>query len=97
MDDKLKIWTTVGSTGILNQADLAKVTLYGSIIQLGVDIAFPTTQETATARPTARLGLAFPTVQAVARYNITPVDGLLFKQVLAARSITVFVSATWAT
>ena len=34
MDDKLKIWTTVGSAGILNQADLAKVTLHGSIIQL---------------------------------------------------------------
>lgn len=81
MDDKLKIWTTVGSTGILNQADLAKVTLYGSIIQLGVGIAFPPTQETETARPAARLGVAFPTVRAVARYNITPVDGLLFKQV----------------
>ena len=28
MDDELKIWTTVG-LGILNQADLAKVTLRG--------------------------------------------------------------------
>jgi hypothetical protein len=36
MDDKLKIWTAVGSAGSLNQADLAKVTLHGSIIQVGV-------------------------------------------------------------
>jgi hypothetical protein len=77
MDDKLKIWTTVGSTGILNQADLAKVTLHGSVIQLGVDIA-PTPPATA-ARPLSGIGL--PTIQAVARYNVTPVDGLFFDQV----------------
>jgi hypothetical protein len=37
MDDKLKIWTAVGSAESLNQADLAKVTLHGSVIQVGVD------------------------------------------------------------
>jgi hypothetical protein len=77
MDNKLKIWTTVGSAGILNQADLAKVTLHGSIIQLGVDIATP--PPAAAARPLSQIGL--PTIQAVARYNVTPVDGLFFDQV----------------
>jgi hypothetical protein len=76
MDDKLKVWTTVGSAGILSQADLAKVTLHGSIIQLGVDIALP---PAAAARPLSQIGL--PTTQAVARYNVTPVDGLFFDQV----------------
>jgi hypothetical protein len=75
MDDKLKIWTTVGSAGILNPADLAKVTLHGSIIQLGIDISPP--PPVAAAR---RL-IGLPTVQAVARYNVTPVDGLFFNQV----------------
>jgi hypothetical protein len=80
MDDKLKIWTTVGSVGVLNQADLAKVSLHESTIQLGIDIA-PPTQEAAAARPSVQLGVIFPTVQAVARYNVTPVDGLFFQQV----------------
>jgi len=82
MDDKLKIWTSVGSAGILNQADLAKVTLHQSIVQLGVDIVSPPTQEGgAAARPAGQPGLGIPTVQAVARYNVTPVDGLFFQQV----------------
>jgi hypothetical protein len=82
MDDKLKIWSSVGSAGILNQADLAKVTLHQSIVQLGVDIVSPPTQEgTPAARPAVQPGLGIPTVQAVARYNVTPVDGLFFQQV----------------
>jgi len=83
MDDKQKIWTSVGSAGILNQADLAKVTLHQSIIQLGVDIVSPPVQEgtAAAGRPTGQPGLGFPTTQAVARYNVTPVDGLFFQQV----------------
>jgi hypothetical protein len=80
MDDKLKIWTTVGSAGILNQADLAKVTLHGSIIQIGVNIVLP---QADAARPLGQLG-AFPTIQAVARYNVTPVDGLFFEHVPSA-------------
>jgi hypothetical protein len=76
MDDKFKIWTTVGSAGTLNQADLAKVTLHGAIIQLGVDISPPPPVE--SARQVGRVGL--PTLQAVVRYNVTPVDGLFFTQ-----------------
>jgi hypothetical protein len=82
MEDKLKYWTTVGSAGILNQADLAKVTLHDAIIQLGVAIAPP--QAAAAAGPLGQRSLAFPTMQAVARYNVTPVDGLFFDQVPSA-------------
>jgi hypothetical protein len=79
MDDKLKIWTTVGSAGTLNQADLAKVTLHNSIIQVGIDLSPPPPAAAAgAARPLNVVGL--PTIQAVARYNITPVDGLFFDQ-----------------
>jgi hypothetical protein len=82
MDDKQKIWTTVGSAGILDQVDLAKVSLHQSIIQLGVAIAPPPATHAATAPHAAgQLGAGFQTVQAVARYNITPVDGLFFEQV----------------
>jgi hypothetical protein len=90
MDDKQKIWTTVGSAGILNAVDLAKVSLHQSIIQLGIAIAPPATQAAtatlAAAAPSAasQLGVGFPTVQAVARYNVTPVDGLFFQQVSSA-------------
>jgi hypothetical protein len=71
MDDSLKVWTTVGSAGTLDQADLAKVHLFQSIVQLGVD--FGSTQGAAAA---ARV--IAPTTQAVVRYNVTPVDGLFF-------------------
>jgi hypothetical protein len=56
MDDKQKIWTTVGSAGILDQADLAKVSLHQSIIQLGVAIAPPAAS--AAAAPPAATQLA---------------------------------------
>jgi len=70
MADLDKVWTTVGSTGILNQVDLAKVTLHQSIIQLGTEII--------TQPPAATIaGLAnLPSIQAVVRYNVTSVDGL---------------------
>jgi hypothetical protein len=81
MADKQKIWTTVGSAGILNQVDLAKVSLHQSIIQLGVAIAPPATQAAIAAPAADQFGAGFPTLQAVARYNVTPVDGLFFDQV----------------
>jgi hypothetical protein len=74
MDDLSKVWTTVGSVGILNQADLAKVHFNQSVIQLGAELLPPTTAQIATEVPD--FGLIFPTIQAVVRYNITPVDGL---------------------
>jgi len=71
MDDSLKVWTTVGSAGIMDQADLAKVHMLQSIVQLGVDLG-STQGAAAAARVTT------PTTQAVIRYNVTPVDGLFF-------------------
>jgi hypothetical protein len=79
MDDLLKVWTTVGSAGTLNQADLAKVSLHQSVVQLGVDVLPPVSMQFAAAqvtRATAHLGPNFPTIEAVVRYNVTPVDGL---------------------
>ncbi len=79
MDDQLKIWTTVGSAGTLNQADLAKVSLHQSIIQLGVDfgpVQAVAAQDAATAVHVAPI--FSPTIQAVVRYNVTPVAGLFF-------------------
>ena len=85
MDDEFKVWTTVGSAGTLNQADLAKVSLHQSIVQLGGDL-IGTTGGT-TAAPPAGPGLG--TIQAVVRYNVTPVDGLFpadkFKYALQIR------------
>jgi hypothetical protein len=75
-DDLCKVWTTVGSAGVLNPADLAKVTLHQSIIQLGTEIiAQPQTAATPGAAVSSNL-LHLPTIQAVARYNVTSVDGL---------------------
>src|SRR5262249_41922389 len=76
MDDKLKIWTTVGSAGTLNLTDLAKVTLHGSIIQVGIDLLPP--PPATAARAFNPVGL--PTIQAVVRYHVTPADGLFFVQ-----------------
>jgi hypothetical protein len=79
MDDLLKVWTTVGSAGTLNQTDLAKVSLHQSVIQLGVELLPPISTQAVAAQaaggavhPTP----VFPTTQAVVRYNVTPVDGL---------------------
>jgi hypothetical protein len=71
MDDSFKVWTTVGSAGTLDQADLAKVHLFLSIVQLGVDFG-------STEGATAAARAIFPTTQAVVRYNVTPVEGLFF-------------------
>jgi len=72
MPDNVKVWTTVGSAGTLSQADLAKVTLHGSIIQLGAEIV----STGGGASTTAAAAPVQTTVQAVVRYNLTPVDGL---------------------
>ena len=77
MDDKLKIWTTVGSAGVLNSTDLAKVNFHQSIIQLGTGIVPPPPQPAAAPQADQ----PFPAQKAVVRYNVTPVDGLFFQQV----------------
>ena len=74
MGDELRIWTTVGSAGTLNQADLAKVSLQQSIVQLGAELV-NTQGVAATAAPHAG-PIQAATIQAIVRYNVTPVDGL---------------------
>src|SRR5579872_1722968 len=85
-DDNVKVWTTVGSAGTLNQADLAKVSLHQSIIQLGSELTTTTGPSVAAPVPG---GVLQSTIQAVVRYNITPVDGLFltghFKYALQVR------------
>jgi hypothetical protein len=78
MAEKLQYWTTVGSAGMLNQTDLAKVFLHQSIIQLGVDGPLP--PQAAAARQFAaaavRVSPLGPVNQAVVRYNVAPVESL---------------------
>jgi hypothetical protein len=75
MEDLKRSWTTVGSAGTLNQADLAKVTLHQSIVQLGTELASPPAAATVTGAPHADL-VTLPTTQAVVRYNVSSADGL---------------------
>lgn len=75
MEDRFKEWTTVGSAGSLDQADLSKVTLHQSIIQLGVELLPPPPVANAAALA-GLFSAAVPTQQAVVRYNVTPVDGM---------------------
>ena len=81
MDNQLKVWTTVGSAGALNQTDLAKVSLHQSVIQLGAELFPQASTKVATAQVATppHLGLNLPTIQAVVRYNVTPVDGLFIE------------------
>jgi hypothetical protein len=70
MGDEVRDWTTVGSAGTLNAADLAKVSLDNAVITLGRGILPP--QASAAEDPS----IVLPEVSAVVRYNITAVDGL---------------------
>jgi hypothetical protein len=70
MADEGSYWTTVGSTGTLSAADLAKVSLNNAVISLGTGIAPP--PATAAEDPS----IVTREISAVVRYNITPVDGL---------------------
>jgi hypothetical protein len=73
VDDRTKIWSTAGSAGTVDVADLTKVVFYGSVVQLGQ--AAPTIEN---STPDAEEQIVVDGVQeqAVIRYNVTPVDGL---------------------
>lgn len=63
-----KLWTTVGSAGTVDEADVTKVILNRSTAQIGAPLV---------NQPLAKKAIiSFPTVSAVIRYNVTPVDGL---------------------
>ena len=70
MGDEVRDWTTVGSAGTLNAADLAKVSLDNAVITLGRGITPP------PASVAEDPSVVQPEVSAVVRYNITAVDGL---------------------
>lgn len=77
--DYKKIWTTVGSAGIVDEADTTKTFFDRSVVQLGKVLILQPGTQAAEAAPTPmnRVNtIAFPTESAVVRYNITPVDGL---------------------
>jgi hypothetical protein len=68
MIDGNKLWSCVGSAGIVNTADISKVVFAGCVAQLpGVVLAPPNT---------AAGAVVFPQIKAVIRYPVTPVDGV---------------------
>lgn len=64
-----KIWTTVGSAGTIDEADVAKIAFDRSIAQMGNVIG---------GNQPISISAAIPqqTQSAVIRYNVTPVEGL---------------------
>src|ERR1051325_8414960 len=63
-----KLWSCVGSAGIVDPADIGKVVFVGSVAQMpGIVLAPPETGPRAVVAP--------PT-KAVIRYPVTPVDGV---------------------
>jgi hypothetical protein len=85
MADNLRYWTTVGSVGTLSAADLAKVSLNGAVIQLGIDLV--TKPPPAPAAEDPSIGPPPRDVKAVVRYNVTPVDGLFPTEQLFAYAL----------
>jgi hypothetical protein len=68
MIDGNKLWSCVGSAGIVNPADIGKVVFTGPVAQMpGVVVAPPQAAERAVVRPQTK---------AVIRYPVTPVDGV---------------------
>jgi hypothetical protein len=81
--DESKVWTTVGSDGTVDGADVGKVFFNRSVVQSGQapvgnqptsDLLEPATDESPVPQRTAILPPK--TESAVIRYNVTPVDGL---------------------
>ena len=66
------MWSSVGSVGVANSADLNKVVLIGSIAQLGVGIGG--TAGSASARIEERIGIPIPTETATLRYPVHEAD-----------------------
>jgi hypothetical protein len=68
MIDSNKLWSSVGSAGIVDPADIGKVVFAGPVAQMpGVVLAPPQTAATAA--------VPSPT-KAIIRYPVTPVDGV---------------------
>ncbi len=74
--DARRIWTTVGSVGMVDEADTTKTFFDKSVVQLGRILILQPGAEAAPTPMNRVNTIAFPTESAVVRYNITPVDGL---------------------
>ena len=78
--DEIKVWTTVGSDGTVDEADVGKVFFNESVVQSGQAPVGnqPTSDLLEPAVPQRTAILPPQTESAVIRYNVMPVDGLLF-------------------
>lgn len=83
--DYTKHWTTVGSAGTVDEADVSKIEFNKNIVQLkgsgaivvkGVAKAEAVNTESRTPEATTEAIVSIPSETAVIRYNVTPVDGL---------------------
>jgi hypothetical protein len=74
MDDSNKLWSSVGSAGTVDTADLAKVVFHNSVAQLGPGV--PTVVEPHPSQPAAAAPAVLVTTRAVIRYGVAPLDGL---------------------
>ena len=80
-DDRL--WTTVGSAGTVDEADVNKVFFDHSVVQMGSSI---TTHPAKTTAGSSAKSAVLQSESAVIRYNVTPVDGLFAPPVGAPSS-----------
>ena len=71
-------WSSAGSAGTVNIADIGKVVFANSVVQLqGIDLVFN--------QPTPLADLPAVQTQAVIRYGVTPVEGVLNGQELGLK------------
>jgi hypothetical protein len=77
--DANRVWTSVGSAGTVDEADVARIFFDHAVAQSGRLLSNTTA---AAAAPGAVIG---QTVSAVIRYNVTPVDGLFTRNILSLR------------
>jgi hypothetical protein len=69
VEDKYKLWSSVGSAGTVDVADQQNVIFYNSIVQLGAASPGGIISEASIGPPPV-------VVNAVVRYDVTPVDGV---------------------
>jgi hypothetical protein len=77
--DDFRTWSTVGSAGTVDEADLSKIVLDHATAQFGQALSNTSTTTTTAAKPAATL----PVTTAVIRYNVVAVDGLFAPRVAA--------------
>jgi len=71
-------WSSAGSAGTVNIADIGKVVFANSVVQLqGIDLVI--------TQPTPLAGLPAVRTEAVVRYGVTPVEGALNGQELGLK------------